>query len=529
MSKPDTPCLRCAIYTRVSTDAGLEQDFNSLDAQREASEAYIKSQTHEGWKPVRMAYDDGGYSGGSLNRPALQKLLADIRAGLIDVVLVYKVDRLTRSLADFAKMVELFDTHKVSFVSVTQAFNTTSSMGRLTLNVLLSFAQFEREVTGERIRDKVAASKKKGIWMGGNVPLGYRVDSRRLIIEPDEAATVRVIFSRYLELASLPSLLTYLNEQGVRTRLRETANGVIGGVRYTTGPLSYLLKNRIYIGEIGHKGQRYQGEHEPLLDKALFDAVQAKLTENSLSHRRAPEGSGALLTGKIFDDRGNVMTPSYSVKGGVRYRYYVSRACVEGRKNEKGTIHRVAAYEVENEIVEAIGATLPVNAADADVGKLITTVRRVRIEPGHIVIELQPSAEGAEQSPLHISWSPKPPAKTKRNIILPHADSSKDQRPIQVEQRDRLLRAVAKGRQWLKEIVAGTVADPEAIASREGRSKRSVQMMISLAFVAPDIIEAAVAGAIPRGIGLTRLMDLPLLWSEQRKQIGLRPSQPVSA
>jgi len=245
MTKPPASILRCAIYTRVSTDLGLEQDFNSLDAQREASEAFIKSQAHEGWRPIRTAYDDGGYSGGSLDRPSLQKLLQDIKAKLIDVVLVYKVDRLTRSLADFAKLVELFDAHGVSFVSVTQAFNTTSSMGRLTLNVLLSFAQFEREVTSERIRDKVAASKKKGIWMGGNVPLGYRVENRKLLVEPGEARTVRMIFERYLALGSVTALVAELSEKGIRTRLRQRPTGAIGGVRFTTGPLLYLLKNRI--------------------------------------------------------------------------------------------------------------------------------------------------------------------------------------------------------------------------------------------------------------------------------------------
>jgi site-specific DNA recombinase len=281
MKKPDTKSLRCAIYTRVSTDAGLEQDFNSLDAQREASEAYIKSQTHEGWRLVRTSYDDGGFSGGTLDRPAMQKLLGDIRAGLIDVILVYKVDRLTRSLADFAKLVELFDAHGVSFVSVTQAFNTTSSMGRLTLNVLLSFAQFEREVTGERIRDKIAASKKKGIWMGGSVPLGYRVENRKLIVDSDEAATVRMIFERYLELGSMPALLAELHDKSVRTRLRQNTSGPIGGVPYTRGPLGYLLKNRVYLGEIVHKDQCYPGEHVAILDRALFDAVRARMAENN--------------------------------------------------------------------------------------------------------------------------------------------------------------------------------------------------------------------------------------------------------
>jgi site-specific DNA recombinase len=241
---PSPPILRCVIYTRVSTDAGLEQDFNSLDAQREAAEAYIKSQAHEGWRLNRDQYDDGGYSGGSMERPALQKLLADISSHRVDVIVVYKVDRLTRSLADFAKLVELFDAHKVSFVSVTQSFNTTTSMGRLTLNVLLSFAQFEREVTGERIRDKIAASKRKGIWVGGVVPLGYRVEERKLLVDQVEAETVRLIFEIYLALGSLPATAEKLRNRGILTRRRDLATGrTIGGVPLTKGPLAYMLKN----------------------------------------------------------------------------------------------------------------------------------------------------------------------------------------------------------------------------------------------------------------------------------------------
>jgi site-specific DNA recombinase len=257
-----TSPLRCAIYTRVSSDAGLEQDFNSLEAQRESAEAYIKSQAHEGWRLVRERFDDGGYSGGSTDRPALQRLLDRIRERRVDVVVVYKVDRLTRSLADFAKLVELFDAHGVSFVSVTQAFNTTTSMGRLTLNVLLSFAQFEREVTGERIRDKIAASKKRGLWMGGVVPLGYRLDERKLYVDDDEAAAVRLIFDLYLELGSIRALHRELKRRDIRTRLRTLATGnTVGGVHLTNGPLSYILRNRHYLGEINHHGRSWPGEH----------------------------------------------------------------------------------------------------------------------------------------------------------------------------------------------------------------------------------------------------------------------------
>ncbi|WP_348273251.1 recombinase family protein [Methylocapsa sp. D3K7] len=348
------PTLRCAIYTRVSSDQGLEQDFNSLDAQRKAAEAYIKSQAHEGWKLRRDRYDDGGFSGGSMERPALQKLLADIVEGRIDVVVVYKVDRLTRSLADFAKLVELFDAHKVSFVSVTQSFNTTSSMGRLTLNVLLSFAQFEREV-GERIRDKIAASKRKGLWMGGVVPLGYRVEARKLLVDEPEAVHVRRIFARYLELGSLPALQRELREEGIRTRSRQLASGkIIGDVSLTNGPLAYILKNRHYLGELNHKGKSYPGDHAAIIPVDLFEAVQRKLAANLNRRDTRRSRSEALLLGKIFDDRGNKMSPSHTLKKGVRYRYYVSSPVVQGRKNEAGSLKRVPAVEIEKLVIGAL-------------------------------------------------------------------------------------------------------------------------------------------------------------------------------
>ncbi|HEY8137335.1 MAG TPA: recombinase family protein [Methylocystis sp.] len=345
MSKP---ALRCVIYTRVSSDQGLEQDFNSLDAQREAAEAYIKSQAHEGWKLIRDHYDDGGYSGGTMERPALQRLLEVVGAGRIDIVVVYKVDRLTRSLADFAKLVELFDAHKVSFVSVTQSFNATTSMGRLTLNVLLSFAQFEREVTDERIRDKIAASQKKGLWMGGVVPLGYRVDDRKLVVDEEEAKLVGKIFERYLELGSIPALQRELRGEAVVTRERRLANGkIVGAVALTNGALSYILKNRHYLGELNHHGRSWPAEHEPIVDVGLFDSVQARLADNLNRAANRKAKSGALLMGKIFDDRGNPMSPSHAVKKGARYRYYVSSPIAQGRKDEAGSIARVPAEPIE--------------------------------------------------------------------------------------------------------------------------------------------------------------------------------------
>ena len=322
MTRPGPHTLRCAIYTRVSTEHGLDQDFNSLDAQREAAEAYIRSQAHEGWRALRATFDDGGFSGGSLARPGLQRLLAAIRSRLIDVVVVYKVDRLTRSLSDFAKLVERFDEAGVSVVSVTQSFNTTTSMGRLTLNMLLSFAQFEREVTGERIRDKIAASKRKGIWVGGIVPFGYQVRERKLVVREDEAATVRLLFERYLALGSLSALQRELRERGVVTRHRTLSCGrIVGGVPLTNGPLAYLLRNRIYRGELNHRGASQPAEHAPIVAAPLFEAVQEKLTANRTGRRRQRAASGALLLGRLFDERGNRMTPSTVKKGAVRYRW----------------------------------------------------------------------------------------------------------------------------------------------------------------------------------------------------------------
>jgi site-specific DNA recombinase len=346
--------FRCAIYTRKSTEHGLEQDFNSLDAQREAAEAYIKSQDHEGWKLIKAHYDDGGLSGGTLERPALQSLLADIQARKIDIVVVYKVDRLTRSLGDFAKLVELFEGHEVSFVSVTQQFNTTTSMGRLTLNVLLSFAQFEREIAGERIRDKFAASRRKGMWMGGTIPLGYDVHDRKLVVNEAEAETVRLIFARYLVLRCVSKLRAELDRKGVRSKQRILTSGrFLGGCSFARGALYHLLRNRIYRGEVVHKGIAYPGEQSAIVDEELWNAVQAKLSGNLARRRTARIESGAVLGGLIFDDRGNCMSPTYTTRRGSRYRYYVSQARLRG--NREGSRPRIGADDVERLIVEQLG------------------------------------------------------------------------------------------------------------------------------------------------------------------------------
>jgi site-specific DNA recombinase len=354
--KPNAPKpQRCAIYTRKSTEHNLDLAFNSLDAQREACEAYIKSQAHEGWTLVPERFDDGGLSGASLDRPALQALLDLVRARKIDIIVVYKVDRLTRSLADFAKLVELFDAHEVSFVSVTQSFNTTSSMGRLTLNVLLSFAQFEREVIGERVRDKIAASKSKGIWVGGPLALGYRSMAKKLEVVPEDAALVRKIFADYLRLGSIGELAASLDRDGIRPRPRKLANGrIIAAERFMVGPLAHILKNRFYIGEIVYRGEVHRGEHAPILGRALFDAVQAKRAARAVARKLTRSRSPSILAGLIFDDRGNPMSPSHANKKGVRYRYYVSQALLQSRKTETGSIARVSAPDVEALVCRAV-------------------------------------------------------------------------------------------------------------------------------------------------------------------------------
>jgi site-specific DNA recombinase len=352
--------LRCAIYTRKSSEEGLEQDFNSLHAQREACEAYIRSQQGEGWRLRKTLYDDGGLSGATMERPALKQLLADIEEGLVDVVVVYKVDRLTRSLSDFARMVEVFDGHQVSFVAVTQQFNTTTSMGRLTLNVLLSFAQFEREVTGERIRDKIAASKRKGMWMGGLVPIGYEVRDRQLVVVESEAETVGHIFRRYCELGSVRLLKEELDRDGYRSKLRIASDGSRSGDKsFARGALYTLLRNPIYVGEIRHKGARYPGQHQQIVERSVWDKAQELLLAHTVRKEMKPgESSPSPLIGKLFDEAGEGLTPSHAVKGNRRYRYYVSRSLMKGTARIPGQGWRVPALELERNLANAVAGIL---------------------------------------------------------------------------------------------------------------------------------------------------------------------------
>ena len=349
IAKPVTQKLRCAIYTRKSSEEGLEMEFNSLDAQRDACSAYIASQRSEGWLELAGHYDDGGISGGTLERPALKRLLADIEEDRVDVVVVYKIDRLSRALMDFAKLVEVFDRNDVTFVSVTQSFNTTTSMGRLTLNILLSFAQFEREVIGERIRDKVAASRKRGIWMGGYVPLGYEVKDRKLIIKESEAAIVRMIFERFVAVGSATALARALVTEGVRSRR---------GRLVDKGFLYKLLANRVYIGDAVHKGTAYPGEHKPIVTRELWDRVRATLQVSPRMRAGSTRASAAaLLRGLLFGPTGCAMSPSHSRKGDKLYRYYVSQSVIK-RGAEGCPESRVPAGEIENAVVNQLRGML---------------------------------------------------------------------------------------------------------------------------------------------------------------------------
>ncbi|MER2268084.1 recombinase family protein [Methylobacterium oxalidis] len=558
---PAPKFLRCAIYTRKSTEQGLDQAFNSLDNQREAAEAYIKSQAHEGWRLLPETYDDGGYSGGSLQRPALQRLLAEVQAGRVDVIVVYKVDRLTRALSDFAKLVELFDQHGVSFVSVTQAFNTTTSMGRLTLNVLLSFAQFEREVTAERIRDKIAASKQKGIWMGGVVPLGYRAEKRTLQIVPEHAALVRLIFERYLACGSVIALASALERDGLHAPDRRSATGgrVRGGV-FSRGHLYKLLSARVYLGEITHRGRSYPGQHTAIVERALFEAVAARLAEQRRA-RRQRMASEALLGGRLYDAHGNAMSPTYTQKGGVRYRYYVSQALLQGRAKDPGRANepngrlRVAAPELEQAVVAALRrmrggqpvaeafcapSTMSLDPAeprpqsDGSEEALMALVERIVLANGEIRISLSQADSGngadmAATDPYLIApWSPTPRTRHRATMVPEARDRKAEQRlPMPEDVRRKLLVSIAQARAWTTALSNGTAADASEIAQRHGCSERSVRMLLPLVSLAPDLVQAAVEGRLPAGYGAARLCrDLPLSWPEQLRLIPILAERP---
>ena len=528
---------RCAIYTRKSTEHNLDLAFNSLDAQREACEAYIKSQAHEGWSLIPDQFDDGGLSGASLDRPALQKLLDQVRARKVDVIVVYKVDRLTRSLADFAKLVEIFDQHEVSFVSVTQSFNTTSSMGRLTLNVLLSFAQFEREVIGERVRDKIAASKRKGLWVGGPVPLGYRSVDKKIQVVAEEAALVRKIFADYLHCGSIGELAASFEREGVRPEPRRLVNGRLSTTkRLNIGPLAYILKNRFYVGEIAYRGEIHKGEHEAIIARDLFDAVQARLAEGTVARRTMRARSKSILAGLIFDDRGNLMSPSHTNKKGIRYRYYVSQAVLQKQKAEAGSVARVSASDVETIVSESVrdrrasDQMSPSEASDRAAGAdrgalsidravLAEVVERVIVHRSEIEIVWRRSeSETSEESNSRSQGVPfEAHLPLKKGIANSPTEDRLDPRA-----RTSLLEAIVKAQRWMNEITAGKIESLDEIAARENIVERYVRRLSTLAFLSPKITRAIIDGAAPADLTVTRLTQaLPQSWAAQERMFGV--------
>jgi site-specific DNA recombinase len=514
---------RCAIYTRKSTEHNLDLAFNSLDAQREACEAYIKSQAHEGWVLVRERFDDGGLSGASLDRPALQVLLDKVRARQIDIVVVYKVDRLTRSLADFAKLVEAFDEHDVSFVSVTQSFNTTSSMGRLTLNVLLSFAQFEREVIGERVRDKIAASKRKGIWVGGPVPLGYRSVDKRLEIAPEEADLVRKIFDRYLRLGSIGALAAPLNAEGQKPRPRRLTNGrTIAAACYRVGPLAHLLKNRFYIGEVAYRGEVHADEHEPILDRSLFEAVQTRLKEQAVERSAVRSSTPSLLAGRIFDGLMNPMTPTHANKKGVRYRYYVSHALLQGRAGEAGSIARVSAPDVEAVVVNALRAHGDANPSASDREVVENRLERAVVEPDEITVALRLGDSAQEANPPNDPPTISIPLRASLSLRKGLAHAPSGEQAMDESRRSALLMAIARSKAWVDAMVKDPGTDIGAIAKQEDLAERHVRFLMPLAYLSPRVVEAIAEGRAPAKLTVTALVrNLPNSWADQEKKLGL--------
>jgi len=551
--------VRCAIYTRKSSEDGLEQDFNSLDAQREACAAYVMSQASEGWSLLPECYDDGGVSGGTLERPALQRLLEDIELGKIDIVVLYKVDRLTRSLLDFAKLVERFDKANTSFVSITQSFNTTTSMGRLTLNMLLSFAQFEREVTAERIRDKIAASKAKGMWMGGTPPLGYRPDGRSLAIIDDHAALVRDIFRRYLEVGNVRLLAEELQANGIMVPLRHASTGrAMGGRPFARGHIYKLLSNPNYVGEIHHRGAVHRAKHEAIIDHTTWDAVQQKLANNAQGETLAPRAKApSLLAGQIVDQRGEPLVATHANKGKVRYRYYVSRSL----QHAPGTAHpdtiRIPAREIEAAVISRIRQALddpltlltaggfPLEAdrlpsilhyaqqlADAVIRKDRNVVRglisRVTVSPRDLMIEISAAAL-AEQLGIDKTVVPGSSTisltsavrltRTGRAMQLVHHNG---QAATAGTPDPGLVQLLVKARGWWAQLSAGDI-DIATIARNEKVSDSWVSRVIRMNFLAPAIAEAILAGTQPVSINAASLRsaNLPIDWTEQLMFFGM--------
>lgn len=540
--------IRCAIYTRKSTEEGLDQEFNSLDAQREACAAYILSQRHEGWVASAELYDDGGFTGGNMDRPGLKHLMADIAAGQIDVIVVYKVDRLTRSLADFAKIVEVLDAAGASFVSITQSFNTTTSMGRLTLNVLLSFAQFEREVTGERIRDKIAASKKKGIWMGGPVPLGYDVGDRKLLVNEEEAETVRHIMRRYIELGSVRMLIDELARNGRVTKVQQRASGPHkGGVAFGRGTLFHLLKNRIYRGEIVHKGTAYPGEHPAIVSQDLWHAVQQRLGEHTNRRKLGSGDQPSLLIGLVRDGHGRKMSPSHAVKGPKRYRYYITHSGtgpnrpawrVSAHDLEQIVINRLAAFLSDPAAVSEV-ISVGLNAAELQLSlasasqearallsgftdqrsTLLEFVSSIELHDDRVDIAVRLSAISmAQNDRTHTLTKTTTRIRRGHDVKLvvaapPSENTSHDH---------KLVKMIADAHLARQQVLDHPTRSMSQIAADLGRCRGDLADEMRLSFLAPDIVTAILEGRQPSTLNRKAVatMDLPLDWSEQRRVLG---------
>jgi len=540
--------LRCAIYTRKSSEDGLEQEFNSLDAQREACAAYITSQKHEGWVLLPEHYDDGGLSGGSLDRPALQKLLQDIADGRVDQIIVYKIDRLTRSLADFARIVDTLDAAEASFVSVTQSFNTATSMGRLTLNMLLSFAQFEREVTAERIRDKIAASKRRGLWMGGNVPLGYNADGRTLKINEAEAKTIRALYDLYEQHGTVREAKAAADRRGLRTKQRQTADGEQkGGGAFDRGNIHHVLTNPVYAGRIRHKALVHAGQHDAIIDPDRWDRIQELLQQGAAKGRaRKTAKQRSLLCGKLFDETGDRFTPSHSkTRAGVRLRYYVSHRLI--RKSGEADVGgwRLPAQELEAKVAHLarqrlsdmtfIGRLVPDRSAeeikhhhsilqklftDKDISHLLDLVARIDLSPGELTIEIDRLRlaavikVGIDEIDRELQVITAPFQLRKRGVetklVFAEASGGVD---------EALIRNIAKAYLWFEQIKAGRTLSE--IAKAEGTTNGRIYQLIDLAFLAPDIIRDVLDGKQPLGFTSDWCVRhaMPGNWTDQRALI----------
>lgn len=563
--------LRCAIYTRKSSEEGLDQDFNSLDAQREACEAFVASQASLGWRVLRQHYDDGGYSGGTLERPALQRLMEDVKAGHVDDVVVYKIDRLTRSLTDFARIVEVFDGKAVSFVSVTQSFNTTSSMGRLTLNVLLSFAQFEREVTGERIRDKIAASKKKGMWMGGVIPLGYDAEDRKLVVNEAEAETVRQLFRLYLQLASVRSLQRQAIDLGLKTKRHTSPKSgrTRGGRCFSCGHLRAILSNPIYLGKIRHGTEVHEGQHEAIIDQEIFDQAQSLLAKRANRSVTAKSADGLhLLAGRLFDETGDRLGPTHATKGGKRYRYYVSRSILTNKGGSSSAGWRVPAHAIEHAVKGRLNRFLRSRAELLDLirhsGAGLLTLDQVVLNARNLAEALDDASPSRQKeaiellavrvtvgrSAVRIDVDPMP--------ILSSRDSGQHQsgtsswtgaggpvhslemsvairrRGIEmrmvIDENQRvtapdqgLIALIARAHHLLNALTDGSGTTIAYLAEREKLDVSDLSRIVRLAFLAPAITEAIIAGRQPLELTPTHLMRLgkiPYDWQQQQRLFG---------